>query len=179
MSQPNIAREVLTDPSWWHWTLTIPLLALRLGGVSWSIWPAVGLCVVMCGYYLVRVRRLQPYPVQIRVGYLGLLLAGTLPAMEWIHWVQLFGTTAMVTVGYCPLARMLNLLPFNRTEPLTLAFVFRTFFHDPCAGGMLSWSSGPAPAAACCSLAGRSLTAACALPDTPFPMPESLPAEAH
>lgn len=35
-----------------------------------------------------------------------------------MHAVALAGASAMVVVGYCPLACMLDLLWFNRSEPL-------------------------------------------------------------
>jgi hypothetical protein len=84
---------------------------------------------------------------------MGLLVAGAMPWMAWIHWVQLVGTTAMIAVGYCPLARMLSLLPLNRAEPLTRSLAWRVFVQDRCAGGLVQWTTDTLhPAGACCSL---------------------------
>jgi hypothetical protein len=154
MSNTRIDRNVFTDASWWHWLLTIPLLVVSLAGYSWAIVATMVLCAVAAGYFLLRLRRLQPFPVQVRIAYLGLLAVGTLPWMQWIHWVQLAGTTAMVTVGYCPLMRMLHLAPFNRAEPLTGSLIWRIFFQEPCGGGLVCW---PAPAQ-------ESAFASCSLP---------------
>ena len=162
MITPRLDRNVLTDPSWWHWVVTIPLLGARLTGYSWAIWPAIVLCVGMGIYYLGRVRQWQPYPVQIRIAYTVLLIIGLVPVMWWVHGVQFFGTLAMVSVGYCPLARMLNLLPWNRTEPITAAFVFHNFLREPCAGGLIGWQSTPA-SAACCSLPATNVRSACSV----------------
>ncbi len=161
MFNATIDRRVLADVNWWHWALTVPLLAAHLAGVAGTLETAVVLCGLVGGYFFARIGRLRPYPVQIRVAYLGLLLVGSLPWMGWLHWVQLLGTTAMITVGYCPLARFLNLLPLNRDEPFTASFVWRTFLQDPCAGGIVRWSD-KAPAA-CCALPPKSPGAACSL----------------
>ena len=64
-------------------------------GYAWAIPVAIGLCSMAGGYFLLRLGHVQPYPVQVRVAYLGLLLYGLLPGMNWIYWVPLFGTTAI------------------------------------------------------------------------------------
>ena len=77
------------------------------------------------------------FPVQVRVAYLGLLVAAQWQPLYWIYWVQLVGTTAMVMFDYCFLARCLSLLPWNRTEPLSFHLVLRTFFSAPVPGNIL------------------------------------------
>lgn len=54
-----------------------------------------------------------------------------------VHWIQLAGTAAVVTVDYCALARLLTLAPWNRREPLSLALVGRTLFSAPVQGSFL------------------------------------------
>lgn len=148
-----IDRQVFADPSWWHWSLTIPLLAIHLAGVSGAIELAMALCFVASIYFYFRLLQLKPFPVQVRIAYLSLLVVGMLPWMFWVHWVQLIGTSAMVSVGYCPLIRLLTLFPLNRMEPLTWKSVGRTFFLDPCAGGIVSLSTNTKTTAnTCCSL---------------------------
>lgn len=166
MSSLSIDRNVFTDLSWWHWALTIPLLAAHLSGVAWALEAAVLLCVAVGDYFLLRIGKLRPYPVQLRLAYLALLLIGAVPGMRWILWVQLIGTTAMITVGYCALGRTLNLMPFNREEPLSGSLIWRTFCVDPCAGGILRWTAeGDEAPNACCSLPTRSTGAVCSLHD--------------
>lgn len=160
MRRPTIDRHVLADPSWWHWAATVPLLAAHLIGAPWAIEIAIALCSAVTGYFYARVGRVKPFPVQIRLAYLGLLSTGLLPWMNWLYWVPLVGTTAMVTVGYCPLARFLSLLPFNRDEPISWVLVKRAFLRDPLAGGLLVWPSNACAAPpACCSLQSRNLAA--------------------
>jgi len=41
------------------------------------------------------------------------------------------GTFALVLFGYCLMARILSLLPGNRTEPVSLDLILRTFLTPP------------------------------------------------
>jgi len=164
MPDSKFSASVFKDPSWWHWAATIPLLGLHLAGYPEALVAAVVLCCIMAGYFELRVRAIKPFPVQIRIAYAVLLLAGALPLMQWIHWVQLVGTTAMITVGYCPLLRLLKLLPWNRTQPLTPAYLHQTFIRDPMAGGLVQFNSSPQTSADCCSLQQPSMS--CKTQDT-------------
>jgi hypothetical protein len=134
MSRTFLETRVLEDPSWWHWAVTIPLLAAHVLGLSWAIELALLLCAAMALYYRLRLRRWRAFPVQVRLAFVGWLLLGLLPAMHWMHYVALVGTTAMVAVGYCLLGRLLALLWFNRSEPLTLALIKRVLLSSPDGG---------------------------------------------
>jgi hypothetical protein len=152
MNHNRFDARVLKDPSWWHWAITAPLMAASLAGVSWAMPAAVMLCGGAAGGYYAVVRSWRPFPVQIRLAFLSLLFAGALPWMTWLHVVQLIGTSAMVTIGYCPLARMLTLAPWNRNEPVSRAAVWHAFFMLPRAGGLLSPLNTASPVGAACSL---------------------------
>lgn len=154
--------SVVADSSWLHWAATVPLLGFHLAGQRWALPAAVVLCALMAVCYAILVRGFKPMPAQVRFAYLGLLAVGALPGLYWIHWIQLFGASAMVVVGYCPLVRLLSLLPLNRTEPLTGRVIWRTLVTDPCSGGLLHRSSKgvatteTALACSCSIRAGRS-----------------------
>ena len=166
MSKPQVDKTILTDVSWWHWTLTIPLLATHLLGYDGTIVAAMALCAAAGAYFFWQLRKLRPYPVKVRIGYFALLVIGCLPWMSWIHWVQLVGTTAMVVAGYCPLIRMLSLLPLNRTEPLSLSLLWRAFVTEPCRGGIVSWSNkSHQQAGFSCALPQPSAPLSCTLPN--------------
>lgn len=139
MRTPQLDRSVIKAPGWWQWVLTVPLLVAHLAGNVWAIPVASGLCAFAAAVYFARLRHLHSYPVQIRVAYIFLLACGMVPGMEWIHWVQLIGTTVFVLVGYCLLARLLSLLPFNRLEPLTANLVWRIMWTNPSSGGLMTW----------------------------------------
>jgi hypothetical protein len=124
------------DPGWLHWMKTVSLLAAYLAGSRHAIWAAIALCTVMSAWYFVRLGALRPFPVQIRLGYLALLLLGLIPQLFWIHWVQLIGTLAMVTIGYCLMERVLSLLPWNRTDPPAQMGILSTLLRGP-SGGLI------------------------------------------
>lgn len=116
------------DLGWWYWFLTVILL-----GAGLSEWPTgIFLAMVLCAVQIIHVTRLTQditaFPVQVRIAYLAMLIAGLWTPLQWIHWMQLVGTTARVLIGYCLLARALSLAPWNRRLPLSLALINRTFF---------------------------------------------------
>jgi len=163
MSKPVLDRRVLTDVSWWHWTLTLPFVAAHLAGQRWALAVVAGLCASAGWHFWRRIGRLKPYPVQVRFAYFVWTAVGVVPGMHWMHWIQLFGTTAMVAVGYCPLIRLLSLLPSNRQEPFTISLLGRAFFKDPCSGGLLTWRAAtPGPGADGCGLPSHG-AASCSL----------------
>jgi hypothetical protein len=51
MSRPILDRQVVIEVSWWHWGLTIPLLAAHLAGYLYAIGVAMGLCAAVGGYF--------------------------------------------------------------------------------------------------------------------------------
>jgi hypothetical protein len=133
-----MGQSRFTGIKWWYWLATAILLAAHLlGGVAWAIHAAVALGAIQLVHFALREGRLVAFPVQVRVAYLMLLVIGSVPLLGFIHWIQLFGTWAMVLVGYCPLARMLSLLPWNRCEPLSGELIGRTFFSPPVSGSIL------------------------------------------
>jgi hypothetical protein len=125
------------DRGWWYWLVTDFGLVYGLLGLPFGFAPVIGLTLVQCGHYLLRERRPGAFPVQVRLGYLGLLLLGQWPPLHFIYWIQLAGTSAMVCFDYCPLARFLSLMPWNRVEPFTLSLVWRTFLSRPVRGNIL------------------------------------------
>jgi len=77
------------------------------------------------------------FPMQVRLIYLGFLILGQLPYCRWINWIQLAGTTALITVDYCPLARTLSLMSWNRTRALTWKFFQTAIFSRPVSGSII------------------------------------------
>jgi hypothetical protein len=127
----------LRETDWWYWLVTDGLLIGSLAGWPWGTWPVIALTMFQAMHYLLQEKRIAAFPVQVRLGYLLLLVLGTQPYLGFIHWIQLAGTTAVVTVGYCPLARILALMPWNRSGTLTTALVWNTIVTPPVAGSIL------------------------------------------
>jgi hypothetical protein len=133
----SIDLGALKDLSWWSWVLMIALLAMRL--VTQRVEPivvAAGICAVLAVLDASR-RGLRAMSVQVRLGYVLLLLVGLLPGMSWIHLVQLVGTSARVVIGYCLLHRELMLMPWNSSGRQTLAAMLKTLFAVPGEGGLV------------------------------------------
>jgi hypothetical protein len=78
--------------------------------------------------------------------------------MRWLYWLPTVGTFALIVFGYCLLARLLSLLPWNGRDAYTLARLRRTFFTAPdldrvkinpaaagCAGGLCTIEAQVAP----------------------------------
>lgn len=127
------------DLGWWYWFMTVGLLGSSLLGWTAGLYLAMLLCAVQVAHVSWLTRDIASFPVQVRVAYLGLLLAGLWEALQWIHWVQLVGTSARLVGGYCFLARALSLASWNRSQSLSLNLVGRTFLSrqtvmPPCGG---------------------------------------------
>ena len=130
------------DFAWWYGAATVLLLAAA------TIWPAaalaaVGLAGVQSVHFYARTERMGALPVQVRVTYLGLLIAGLWPPLAFLHWLVLGGMLARVAFDYCPLARTLALAPWNRTQPLTLGLVRRAYLTPPFDGSILAVLARP------------------------------------
>lgn len=119
------------DWTWWVWTITTVLLALGLAGYTGGFIAAMVLSGLQLVYFLFRERSLSAFPVQLRLAYFALLLICYLPAMRWLFWWPALGTFALIVFGYCLLARVLSLFPWNSNERYTLDRLMRTFFSKP------------------------------------------------
>ena len=150
----RIALSVLKDVTWWSWVAMIALLAVHLSGsAAWPIYAAAAACLtlMLCDLVLRR-GDMRAMSVQIRFGYVILLMLGLLPGMSWIHWMQLAGTTVRVVTGYCLLQRELLMLPWNAHAPMTSAEMWRILRAPPGDGGLPQFNA-----------AGRGVPNACAL----------------
>jgi len=121
-------------------TYWIAIAAFLAAGLF--VWPpalflAMAATLANCIHYL----RLNPgitaFPMQVRVGFLGLLIVGQIPYLGWVNWVQMAGITALLTIGYCPLARILSLMPWNRTRPMSWNLFVTAIFSPPGEGSIL------------------------------------------
>lgn len=107
------------DLGWWYWLITAGLLTYGVLVDPVGLFLAVGLTMINLLHFAVRADRFTAFPVQVRFFYLLLLLLALPEAMRWLFWIPMIGTWAQVLVGYCTMARLVSLLPWNRREPLT------------------------------------------------------------
>src|SRR5512139_3676898 len=111
------------DLGWWYWFLTVILLGAGLSERPTGIFLAMVLCTFQIAHVSRLTQDITAFPVQVRIAYLAMLVAGLWEPLQWIHWIQFVGTTARVLIGYCLLARAMSLAPWNRRLPLSLALI--------------------------------------------------------
>ncbi|MGE4542791.1 MAG: hypothetical protein AB7D06_01655 [Pedobacter sp.] len=88
----------------------------------------------LCFIFLLRFQ-VTAFPVQVRIAYFVWVAVGTyVPHMTILLYITTVGLATNLFLGYCPLARMLYLLPWNREEPLSIGLLARVFFTPPVAG---------------------------------------------
>ena len=119
------------DWTWWGWLVTACLLLIGLMGMPEAFLAALLLSIAQSVLFFARERALGAFPVQLRLAYTLLLIICFFLPIRWLFWLPAVGTFALVIFGYCLMARMLSLLPWNRTEPITADLVRRTFLSRP------------------------------------------------
>ena len=127
----------IKDHGWWYWLASTTCLWLSVSIVPEAYEWALLIGVLQLLHYWIDEGSLTRFPVQIRMGYLSFLLLAMPEALHWLLWVPAIGTLARVMFGYCIMARMLMLLPFNRKESLSWRFVSKAFFTPPVRGNIL------------------------------------------
>ncbi|WP_447977497.1 hypothetical protein [Candidatus Nitrospira bockiana] len=136
------------DIGWWYWLVTIVLLVVGLTGRPWGGSLAIALCVVQLAHFFSRERSVSAFPVQVRLVYLGLLLAGQWAPLGGLYWLMAVGTAARVLANYCLLARLLLLAPWNRLEPMSARLLRRVLLSPrapSCSGAKEEgWELAPA-----------------------------------
>ncbi len=125
------------DVSWRYWLVTVSLLSAGLAGWPAGFQLAIALTLFQIAHFAVRERSLAAFPLQVRVAYLLLLLIALPENHQALYWLPTIGTWARVLFGYCTMARMVSLLPWNRQEGLSLSLLKRTFLSRPVRGSIL------------------------------------------
>lgn len=129
--------------AWWYWLVLAIALILDLAGVPHALRFAVALAWVQVAHFRIREGTWVAFPVQVRGAYAVILSLGLIPWLHGIVWVPAIGTPAQVLIGYCALARLMSLLPWNRRHPLSADLIWRTFTSPPRAGNILQGQEAP------------------------------------
>jgi hypothetical protein len=116
---------------WRYWLITVCALTWGVLFDEQYFLVAIIITIVHLIHYVYRERSLTSFSVQVRIGFLTLLLVAQPDSMHWLYWLPVVGAWAQVLLGYCFMARMLSLLPWNRIEELSLPLVQKTFFSPP------------------------------------------------
>ena len=123
--------------SWWYWLVTVGFLTAGVSGWQTGFLLAIGLTVFQLIHFTIRERSITAFPIQVRFGYLLLLLIALPDQLQLIYWIPTIGTWAQVLFGYCTMARMVSLLPWNRKEAFSFDLLKRAFFSAPVRGNIL------------------------------------------
>ena len=124
------------DMGGWYWVVTAGLLTYGVLGDSTGFLLAIGLTIFQLIHYVIREKNISAFPVQVRFWYLMLLVVSFPEPLQLIYWIPTVGTWAQVIFGYCAMARIVSLFPWNRSEPFTAALLARTFFSRPVRGNV-------------------------------------------
>lgn len=121
-----------------YWQTTALLLAGHFGGWGAGLPLVILLNVVQSSHFALQRRSLKAFDVQVRVGYLALLLLGTVGPLWPLHVVQFVGVNALLVADYCLLARLLVLLPWNRRRAFSLDLLRWALLSPPAPGAIVS-----------------------------------------
>lgn len=122
---------------WWYWLVTVGLLTVGLAGHPVGFALAMGLTAFQALHFALRERNPRSFTVQVRLGYLIVLSIAYPEGMRVLYWMPWAGTVALLLFGYCTMARIVSLMPWNRHEPFSLSLLRRTFLTPPVQGSIL------------------------------------------
>lgn len=130
------------DPGWWYWLLSTVCLwmTMTLDPTAYIWVLAIGL-VQLVHYYL-RDGFALSFPVQVRIAYVTYVLLAMPDNMQWLLYLPAVGGLARVVFGYCLLARMVALLPWNREGSFSWRCVRQTVLSRPVRGNILQGLPG-------------------------------------
>lgn len=124
------------DIGWWYWLITAMLLTVGIAGNELGFILAIGLTIFQLIHFIIREASITNFPVQVRFWYLILLLVSWFDPLQWLYWVPTIGTWAQIIFGYCTMARLVSLFPWNREESFTIRLFNKTFFSRPVKGSV-------------------------------------------
>jgi hypothetical protein len=132
------AHVKIVSLAWWIWATLAALMLWSLAGQMLAREAALAIAVLQAVGYLLVYRTVSHFPTQLRIAYALWVAVSLAPPLFLMYWILAAGTTARVLTGYCAMARLLLLLPWNRSVPLTWARIRTIAFHPPIQGSVVS-----------------------------------------
>jgi hypothetical protein len=123
--------------SWWLWLATVIFLTAGVFGWTPGFYIAILLAVFQLIYFAITEKSFSAFPVQIRIAFLLVILILLWEPLRFLYWIPVAGIWVLVLTGYCLMARILSLMPWNRKEPLSASLIKRTFLAPPVRGNIL------------------------------------------
>lgn len=124
------------DIGWWYWLVTAGFLTYGVSGNTIGFMLAIGLTVFQLIHFIVREKSMATFPIQVRFWYLMLLLVAFIEPLRLLYWIPCVGTWAQIIFGYCAMARIVSLLPWNRDKAFSMSLLKETFFSRPVRGSV-------------------------------------------
>ncbi|MCL1058602.1 hypothetical protein L2729_11440 [Shewanella gelidimarina] len=126
----------LNGTGWRYWLVTAALLTYGVIADPIGFVLAIALTLVHLLHFVIMKRSVTAFPIQVRFWYLSLLLLAQVEGLGWIYWIPAIGTWAQVLFGYCAMARIVSLLPWNSSERFSFSLITRTFLARPVKGSI-------------------------------------------
>jgi hypothetical protein len=123
--------------NWWYWFGTACLLTVGVSGNKTGFELAIGLSAIQLVHFTLHEQSFTAFTVQVRFWFFILMLAAWPEPVQIVYWLPLAGTWARSIFGYCLMARLLSLLPWNRSAAFSLALVKKAFFTRPVRGSIM------------------------------------------
>jgi hypothetical protein len=121
------------DADTWYWALIALLLGGALSGCPLGLVPVLAVSLAQTLHALLRHGRPRAFAVQVRVSFLMLVLASLWVPLGLMHVMQMLAVLALLAFDYCPLARFLSLMPWNRPRRPGLRDVAEALVAPPSA----------------------------------------------
>ena len=121
---------------WIYWFITDVLLIIEAIFGHTGLMLAIGLTAIQVVHFYAEERSIRGFATQVRIAYLLLLLLALWHPMAWLIYPVILGTSAMVLLNYCFLARFMSLMPWNHSEAYSVSMILNTFFSKPVSGSV-------------------------------------------
>lgn len=130
------------DIGWWYWLITAGLLTYGVSVSSIGFMLAIGITLFQLIHFVIREKSITAFPIQVRFWYLMLLIVAFPEPLQLIYWIPTIGTWAQLIFGYCTMARLVSLFPWNRSLPFSFSLLHKTFFSRPVRGNIQQGFAG-------------------------------------
>lgn len=124
------------DMIWWYWLITDVLLIMEVSIGANGLALAIALTLVQVVHFYRIERAVSGFATQVRIAYLLLLVLALWQPLYELLYLVIIGTSAMVLVNYCFLARFMSLMPWNHDQAYSWAMMRDTFFSKPVTGSV-------------------------------------------
>lgn len=124
------------DMIWWYWLITDMLLIMEVSIGANGLALAIALTLVQVVHFYRIEGAVSGFATQVRIAYLLLLVLALWQPLYELLYLVIIGTSAMVLVNYCFLARFMSLMPWNHDQAYSWAMMRDTFFSKPVTGSV-------------------------------------------